>query len=298
VTGVPDQVPGRGIDVAHVGAGPGGVDPGPLGDRDQVIDLPLPPGGLAERHRPGHVGVIASVHRAEVHRDQVTATQRPVGGRMVRDGAVRAAGDDGVEGRTGRAERDHPPVQRGGQGAFGQAGADEAEGVGQRLVADPAGGGEQFELGRVLDDPEFLDDVAERGKRHRRRRRDQVRLPLDGHLLRLVGDGPPAPGGRLGHQPGFDEPLGDQFQVRAVPLRRQRVPGVGGQDGGSARGDQQCGVGTGQAGEVKDVMPRRNESGVSTGLSDFRLRPPPAGLMNLRHVLHATRARNPSLAGG
>jgi hypothetical protein len=298
VPGVPDQVPGRGIHVPHVGTRPGGVDPGPLGGRDQVIDLPLPPGGLAQRHRAGHVRVVAAVHRAEVHRDQVTATQRPVGGRMVRDGAVRAAGDDGVEGRTGRAERDHPPVQRGGQGAFGQAGADQAEGVGQRLVTDPAGGRQQFELGRVLDDAEFLDDVPEGDERHRGRRRGQVRLPLHRHLLRLVADGPPAPGDGLGRQPRFDEPLGDQFQVRAVPLGRQRVPGIGGQHGAAGRGDQHCRVGTGQAGEVEDVLPRRNETGISTGLSDFRLRPPPAGLVNLRHVLHATRDRNPRPAGG
>ena len=44
VPGVPDQVPGRGVDVRHVGPWPSGVDPGPLGGGDQVVDLPLPAG--------------------------------------------------------------------------------------------------------------------------------------------------------------------------------------------------------------------------------------------------------------
>jgi hypothetical protein len=198
VPGVPDQVPGRGVDVAHIRARLSCLDPGPLRGGHQLVDLPLPARGLAESDRAGHVRVIAAVHRAEVHRDQVTAAQRPVCRRVMGYGTVRAAGDDRVEGRTGRAELDHPPVKGRGERAFGETGADQAERIGQRLVTDPAGGRQEFELGRVLDHPEFLDRVAERDQRHPRRGPGQGGLPLDGHLVRLVGDSPHSPRGRLG----------------------------------------------------------------------------------------------------
>jgi len=49
VPGVADQVARGGVHVPDVGARPGGVEAGSLRGRDQLVDLPLPPGGLAER---------------------------------------------------------------------------------------------------------------------------------------------------------------------------------------------------------------------------------------------------------
>src|SRR5262249_8896403 len=108
VAGVADQVTGGRVYVADVGTRPGGVKSGPLRGRDQLVDLPLPARGLAERHGAGHVRVVATVLGAEIHRDQVAAAHRPVGRRVVRDRAIRAAGHDGVEGGPDGAELGHP----------------------------------------------------------------------------------------------------------------------------------------------------------------------------------------------
>src|ERR1700678_864033 len=115
VASVPDQVARGRVHVRDVGAGPGRLNSRSLRGRDELVDLPLPAGGFAERHRPGHVGVVAAVLRAEVHGDQVAAAQRAVGRNVMREGAVRPAGHDGLEGQAVRAQVDHPPVQRRGQ---------------------------------------------------------------------------------------------------------------------------------------------------------------------------------------
>src|SRR6202034_2616229 len=92
VTGGGDQVAGRRVDRARVRAGSGRLDPGPLRRGHKLVDLPLPGRGLAERHGPGHVRVVAVVAGAAVDRDQVPRRERPVAGRVMRDRAVRAAG--------------------------------------------------------------------------------------------------------------------------------------------------------------------------------------------------------------
>src|SRR5215469_2099636 len=112
--GVPgrlDHVAGRGVHGAGLRADLEGLDPGSLRLRHQVVDVPLPVGGLANRHRARHVRAVPAVLRSEVHGDQVTAAHRPVGGGVGRDGAVRAAGHDRVEGGPVRPELGHPVVE-------------------------------------------------------------------------------------------------------------------------------------------------------------------------------------------
>jgi hypothetical protein len=224
VPGVADEVPRRGVHVDHVRARPRGFDPGPLRRRDELVDLPLPARGLAERHRAGHVGVVAAVQRAEVHRDQVTAAHRPVGRRVVRDGAVRPAGHDGVEGRVLGTQVDHPPVQRRGQLTFGQARPDVREHVGDGLAGDPARGGEQLKLGRILDRPQLFDLSSERDGGDTVRRGGELGMALDRHFVRLEGHGTQASAGHFSGEPGLDEPLDDQLEIGAVVPRGQRVP--------------------------------------------------------------------------
>jgi hypothetical protein len=289
VPGVADEVPRRGVHIHHVHAGPGGLDPGPLRGRDELVDLALPAGGLAERDRAGHVRVIAAVQRAEVHRDQVTAAHRPVGRGVMRNGAVRPAGHDGVEGRALRAQVGHPPIQRRGQLTFGHARPDTGEDVGDGLIADPARGGQQLELGRILDRPQLLDLSPERDGGDTLRRSRELGVAFHGHLVRFEGHGAQAATGHLGGQPRLDEPLGDQLKVGAVTLRGQRVPRVGGQYPGAAGGQQQRGVGAGQAGQIANVRARGNQGRVHARLGDLLLRARPARRVNLWHIRNFTR---------
>ena len=289
VPGVADHVARRGVHVPDVGARPRGLDPGPLRGRDQLVDLPLPAGGLAQRDGAGHVGVVAAVAGAEVHRDQVTAAQRPVGRRVVRDRAVRPAGHDRVEGRAFRAEVGHPRFQRRRQPAFGQTRPDQREHVGDGLAADPARGGEQLKLVRILDRAELLDLPPERDDGDALGGGREFRVALDGHLVRLEGDGAPTPAGHLGGEARFDEAFGQELHVGAVPPGGQCVPRVGGQHRLPGGRDQQCGVRAGQAGEVTDVRRRGDQHRVRARLGDLLLYPRAARRVNLRHALNFTR---------
>ena len=73
------------------------VDPRLLGSGDDVVHLPQLRRRLAEGHGPGHVGVVAVDHRAEVHLDHVAFGERAVTRMVVRLGGVLAEGDDRLE---------------------------------------------------------------------------------------------------------------------------------------------------------------------------------------------------------
>jgi hypothetical protein len=156
VLGVPgrlDHLTGGGVHGAHLHAGLDRLDPRPLRLRDEVVDIPLPPGRLADRHGAGHVRVVPAVQRPEVHGHQVAAAQRTVGGHVVRDGAVRAAGHDRVERRPVRPQLRHPEVEERRQGPFGQTWTDLGQDISEGRRADPAGGRQQLKLGRILNRP-------------------------------------------------------------------------------------------------------------------------------------------------
>src|SRR5258708_7116366 len=118
------QVPGSRVDDGDVRAGHGGFDPGQLRGCHQVVDLPLPGGRLAQRDRPGHVGVVAVEAGTAVDRDQVAARECPSTRRVVRDRAIWPAGHDGVEGQAFRTKVDHGPLQHDGEAALRPAGLD------------------------------------------------------------------------------------------------------------------------------------------------------------------------------
>src|ERR1700761_7901078 len=78
VTGMPgrlDDLAGRRVHRTGLHPVVQGGDAGPLGLCDQLVDVPLPAGGRADRDRAGHVRVVAVVEGPEVHRYQVAAFQ-------------------------------------------------------------------------------------------------------------------------------------------------------------------------------------------------------------------------------
>jgi hypothetical protein len=97
-------------------------------------------------------------------------------------------------------------------------------------------------------------------------------VPLHGHLVRFESDPAQPSARRQPGQHGLDEPLGDQLQVGAVPLRGQRVPGIGGQHGRQPGGREQQGrVRTGQAGQVAHVGWAGDEGGSGVQRGDHGL---------------------------
>src|SRR5690606_5639100 len=257
-----DDGAGCGVDLAGAGAGGDGVPPGTLGLGDEVVDLALPPGGRAEADGAGHVGVVALVGGAEVDGDQVAGAQLPVGGGVVRDGAVLAGGDDGVEGRLARAQLDHAGFEEAGHVAFGDAGPDGVQDVGEGLVGDGAGGTEELQLVVVLDGPQPFDQGPERD--------EPGPEPLVGghaHVGRLDADA--GGGGLAGHVGGLG-----RLDVEAVRLLD--VPVVGHGQRRAVGPDQDGRVGAGEPGEVADVHGRGDQHGVDLvgGQQGGELRPP------------------------
>src|SRR5262249_45844456 len=99
VTGRGDDVPRGRVHAGRGRSGRGCVEPGPLGGGPRVVDVRRPGGGLAEHDGPRHVRVVAAVPGAAVDGDQVARLKAPAARRVVRDGPVGPAGDDGVERR-------------------------------------------------------------------------------------------------------------------------------------------------------------------------------------------------------
>jgi hypothetical protein len=154
--GVPgrlDHLTGRGVHRAHLRAGLDRLDPGPLRLSDELVDIALPSGRLTDRNGTGHVRVVPAVQRAEVHGHEVAAAQRPFGGHVVRDGAVRAARHDRVERGPVRPQLGHAVVDERREGSFGQTWTDLGQDISDGLRADPAGGRQQLKLARILDRP-------------------------------------------------------------------------------------------------------------------------------------------------
>src|ERR1700751_3673517 len=92
-----DHLARRPVDRARLHAVFKARDADLLGERDQVVDLPLPVRDGPDRHRPRHVRVVAVIQRPEVHRHQITVRQFPVCRRVMRYRAVRPGRDDRVE---------------------------------------------------------------------------------------------------------------------------------------------------------------------------------------------------------
>ena len=159
VPGVGDHPASRGVDVGQVRSGPQRIAAGLLRGADQLIDLALPIGGLAQHKRPGHVGVIAADQGTEVDLDEVAGGQHRIGGPVMRDRRIRPAGHDRLERDAVGAVVEHQGFQFAAHLAFGPAGPQPAAGhqIGQRGVGGLAGQPQQRHLAGVLDFPQRFD---------------------------------------------------------------------------------------------------------------------------------------------
>src|SRR5690606_18604997 len=104
-------VAGDGVYLAARRAGRHGCDAALLGTQHGVVQPLLLVTHRPDRDRACHVGVVAAVAGAEVHRDQLTGRELLLRGRAVRHGAADARGDDDVEGGPVGAGEDHRALQ-------------------------------------------------------------------------------------------------------------------------------------------------------------------------------------------
>ena len=316
--GVGDHRAGRRVDRIAGGADRAGQPAGGLSPVDQVIDLPLPVGGLPQNQGPGHVRVIAVHPRAEIELDEITGRQHRGGGPMVRDGAVRTGGDDGLEGRVVGAEFAHPLIEVEPDLPFGTARPDPAgrDQFGQRVVGDRARMAQRLDLALVLDRPQGLDQVGGGAQLDR-----SPRPGRDGELGVVVGDGDrprlePDDALRCATDQGEITRPGDQSgQIGDLRFRLGRVTAIGAEqrprvaetthricgraDDGVGRAGlvigvdhQQCRIRAGEAGEVADVDQVGDQQRIDPGADQRRSQEcASSGVVRVRHDPDGRRAR-------
>ena len=191
VARVRDDLRRRVVDGAAGDARPRRGDAGALGVEHGAVDplhlLARVPDGDGARH----VGAVAAVDAAEVHRDELARRNGLVRRHGVGPAAVRAGGDDGVEGRVLRAIAEHEVRQLRGELLLRDAHANVVIDLRERALRDALRAHERLQLLRVLD----------RAERREQRGRGAelgaypapVTLQLrDGHILVLKADGPDA----------------------------------------------------------------------------------------------------------
>ena len=248
---LPDLVPGGPIDVTPGDAGSDGIHAGPLGSPDRLVDLAEPGLRLAERHRPGHVRVVALHQRAQVHRHQVPWCERPVGGPVVGLGAVRPERHDRVEGHPVRPGAAHRRLQLDGHLPFGHALAELGHDRLERLVRGVLGHLYQPDLLGVLGLAQRLDHPADRHQLHAGV--GQVGPRLVREVLGLEGHpGGADPSDGLGHRRCRRARVRDAIEVGDLPARLVGVPAVG-QEHPRPDADHQVAVRSREPAEVPDA---------------------------------------------
>ncbi len=249
VAGLVDHLAGGGVDVFALLAGADRLERRLLGGEHGLVDAPAFLARIAGRVGAGAIGAVAVDLGAHVEDDQLAFGDDPVAGLGVGLGAVRAGGDDRVEGEDPAAGAD-VSLEGVGDGALGPADEPFFERRLQRRVGELRGLGDQCQLPLVLDPPQPLDRAA-RGDRlgalaefllqfGERPDRDVVVLEAD-----LAGEA-------LGDAA---EPIAGQGH--AVPLGdlgggALGVAEVGEEDPHAGAADRRS-VGAGEAGQVTDV---------------------------------------------
>ena len=153
-----------------------------------------------------------------------------------------------------------------------------------RVDSQLAGDLQFLQFHGVFDHAKSFNHASERSRGDSLGRRPEFRVAFDGHLVRLERQPRHPPAGRLGAERGLDEPLGEQLDVGGVALRRPGVPEVRREQRVAVGGQQQRGVGAGQAGEVADVGSGGDERGVRVRFPDELLGAAAAGGVNVRHA--------------
>ena len=158
-----------------------------LGPRDELVDVEVARGRLADEQRPGHVAAVAVDLRAEVEQQH---------GAVAATGTVAAASRAAAPPRAGQAgdvERErlgaagpHQPLEPQRELRLRHPGPDLGQQRRERPVGDRAGRRDPLELGRLLGRPVRLDPALDRHELDVRR-----------------GGGEPLPG-RVRDEPGLD----------------------------------------------------------------------------------------------
>ena len=153
-----------------------------LGGEDELVDLPRARGDpLSGRVRARAVRAVALVQRAPVDRDQHVLTDLACARRGVRQGAVRAGGDDRGKARALGAEAAHAQLQLDRDVALGATDETGFERFPQGLVGQPGRGADAVDLTGVLDRPQPLDRAGAGNELPLRAEQlDQARVLLDG----------------------------------------------------------------------------------------------------------------------
>ena len=242
---------------------------------DQLVDLPLPVGGVPEHEGAGHVGVVAVDGRAEVELQEVAVAQHGRVGPVVRDRGVGAGGHDRLEGRrlgaqgraSGRRARGRPPARcgpgRSAPSAASSASAWSATAQARRsasissssLIARCASTARRIDASSGTVPPASAEHLLQRGQ------------PVDGEVVRLVAEPAGAPlDARPGPAPATVRPVDQQLDVGHLDAGLRGVPAVGAEQVGPVGAHQQRAVGAGEAGQVAHVEQVGDQDGVQPAL--------------------------------
>ena len=154
-----DQIARRAVDFGAGDARLRDGDAGELRLEHDVINLAHLVRDAAQGDGARHVGAVAALETAEVHRDEVAHLDLPVARHAVGHAGVGAGDDDGVEAVAFRAEPQLAVGELGRDLALGHARADERQHFLQRLIGDRLRGLHIFEFLRLLDLAERHDEV-------------------------------------------------------------------------------------------------------------------------------------------
>ena len=122
-----------------------------------MVDLVHLLGHKAERNGTGHVGAVALVEAAEVHRDEIAVLEHTLTGNAVRHAGVRAGNDDRLEGQALAAVLIQAVDQLRRDLFFRHAGLDDLAHLAERRVGDLLRLAHQLQLPRLLARAEGAD---------------------------------------------------------------------------------------------------------------------------------------------
>ena len=252
---------------------------GGLRGGDQLVDLPLPVGGVPEDDGAGHVGVVAVDGRAEVELEEVAVAQHGRVGPVVRDRRVGAGGHDRLERRpprrraaSMRASSSRPTSSsvrpgRSAPSAASSASAWSATAQARRsasissssLIARCASTARRTDASSGTVPPALGQHLLQGGE------------PVDGQRRATrsrAGRRPAAP--RLGASAATVARSTSTSTSGTWAAGLRRVPAVGAEQVGPVGAHQQRAVGAGEAGQVAHVEQVGDQDGVQPALGRGR----------------------------
>src|SRR6266508_86242 len=248
-----DHRTGRGIHLGSGGPHPYRVDACLVSRAHQFVDVTEPVRGLAERHGPGHVGVVPVNKPPEVHLHDVAPRKRPAGRFVMRLGRVLPERHDRVERRTRRPGPAQLGLELERQLALAHTVPEPSHDGIECLVGGTLSPLKGRELVRVLHPSLALDLAPHRDELDPLRRGPELlvgpeRDPFGFEPESPYADAPGGPHHRL------EEPVQvrDPLQVGDLVAGLLGVAAVG-EEGRTVRGQEHLAVGPGEPRHVPDV---------------------------------------------